>query len=128
MTFFFDSNLSHHVPEVLRIVGYRGVLHVRDEFDGDPGDAAILRHAAANGWVIVTADVRMRSDPATAAAFGDGAVTAVFVGGPVFRRRIREQVIWFLRRWPDIETAVGAASPGTVLEARWRRPLREIRP
>lgn len=53
---------------------------------------------------------------------------AVFVGGPVFHRRIPEQMIWFLRRWPEIEAAVADASVGTILEARYGRPLRELTP
>ncbi len=127
MTFFFDNNLSHRVPQVLKIVGHRGVRHVRDEFrEGDPGDPAILRLAAQHDWIIVTADSRMRSNPATAAAFEQKTVRAVFVGGPVFRRSRREQVIWFLRRWPEIEDVMTGAPAGTLIEARYGRPLREM--
>lgn len=124
--FCFDNNLSPRIVQVLRILRYQNLTHVRDHHRIDPGDAAIVDLAALHDWVLITADARMQSQPATAAAFREARITALFIGGTILDLGLREQAIWFVRHWGDIAATLPQAPRGTIFASRTNRVLTQL--
>ena len=65
--YFCDRNLGKRFGQELRRQGLVVELH-DDHFPQDMPDEDLLRHVAAQGWVILTLDKRMRYRPAEKAA------------------------------------------------------------
>ena len=65
--YFCDRNLGKRFGQELRRQGLVVELH-DDHFPQDTPDEDLLRHVAAQGWVILTLDKRMRYRPAEKAA------------------------------------------------------------
>lgn len=125
MHFLFDACISRRLVTILRWVGHRNALHHCTQFDPDARDIDWLPHAAEAGWVLVTADTRMREDPAEGAAL-NGCRATVFISPSVSQKRLREQVLWYVRRWPDIEAVMHHAPDGAQFEADWYGRLKEL--
>ena len=124
--FCFDNNLSPRLVQILKILRHQGVIHVRAHHRTDPGDATMIDRAASEGWILVTADTRMRSHPATAAAFQQRRITALFVGGSILHKDLHEQAVWFVRHWEEVAAELPQAPQGSIFESRVNRTLARI--
>lgn len=124
--FCFDNNLSPRLVQILKILRHQGLIHVREHHSIDPGDATIVERAVSEGWILVTADTRMRSQPATAAAFQQRRITALFIGGSILHKNLHEQAIWFIRHWEEVAVELPEAPRGTIFESRINRTLARI--
>lgn len=125
MTFFFDANLSPKIPQILRLLGV-DAIHLRERFPADAQDEDWLDEAQGQGWVVITADRRMRTNPATQLVFAQCKVTAVFLTKTILSRNLWDQTLWFLRRWDDIVKAVRKSKPGTCLKAAVAGAIRRL--
>jgi len=124
--FCFDHNLSPRLVQVLRLLQHQNLTHIREHHRIDPGDPAIIELAMRHGWILVTADTRMRTQPSTAAAFRDRQITALFIGNSILHKDLREQAVWFIRHWGDIAAEIPDAPRGTIFESRANRLLSSI--
>jgi hypothetical protein len=60
---FLDHNLGNkQLPELLRLAGFTVVCHV-PTFDKEEDDDVWIRECAKRGWVIVTSDKNIETDP-----------------------------------------------------------------
>ena len=60
---FLDHNLGNkQLPELLRLAGFKVVCHV-PTFDKEEDDDVWIRECAKRGWVIITCDKNIESDP-----------------------------------------------------------------
>lgn len=76
--FFIDRSLGrYHVADALRGVGEQVEIH-DDHLARDASDEAWMRLAAANGWVVLTRDARIRHRPLERACLLDAGLI-VFV-------------------------------------------------
>lgn len=124
--FCFDHNLSPRLVQVLRILKHQNLTRVREHHRIDPGDPAIIELATRHGWILVTADARMQSQPSTAAAFRDRQITTLFIGSSLLRKSLVEQSVWFIRHWGEIAAEIPRAPRGTIFESRANQLLRRV--
>lgn len=80
-TFFTDRNLGKRFGRRLRKLGLLVEIH-DDHLDQETCDEDLLRYAAANGWVIVTADYRIRYRPAEKEAIITARAAVIHVKQP----------------------------------------------
>jgi hypothetical protein len=101
LKFLFDENLPVPAARALRDVG-EPVTHV--QFEGLRGstDQEIARQLATNGWLLVTADNRIRKRVQERAAFA-AARAGVFVFSGKAKRTGSDWLALIFRRWPDIK-------------------------
>lgn len=62
-TFFTDRNLGRRFPEILIAAGLMVEVH-DDHFEQTAQDDEILAFVSSRGWVMLTADAKMRRVPA----------------------------------------------------------------
>jgi hypothetical protein len=112
MTLFLDNDLSPALAEVLRQVDADAV-HLREKFDPATPDEEWLPRVAREGWVLVTADERMRKRPAQRLVLQACGITGLFLFKGFLRLQKREQVAWFVKHLTGIEEQVGRLPAGT---------------
>ena len=125
MIFFFDNDFSPKIPRILVIMGHEA-CHLRDHFPADAPDVEWLERAGRERWVIVTADSRIRRNRAERMALQQANTPTIFVSGAVRHYEAREQVIWFIKHWPQVETALRKAGPGMIFEMSAHGKITEV--
>lgn len=76
--FFTDRNLGKRFAERLRELGLSVEIH-DDHLDQVAPDEEVLSYAAARGWVVITADYRIRYRPAEREAIISTKATVIHV-------------------------------------------------
>lgn len=82
MKFFFDNHFSPKLTEFLNKLAVEDkheIVHLRDKFAEDTPDKDwITGLAGEGGWIIITADIRIRKNPAERAALESSGLTWFF--------------------------------------------------
>ena len=79
-----------------------------EKFPPDTPDEEWIKHLSIEGdWVIVTGDNRIRRNPHEIKAWTESGLKVVFLKKKSLQSlSIKEQALWFMKRWEDIEKAV----------------------
>lgn len=125
MTFLLDNDLPPRIAEILRIMGH-DVHHLRERFPADALDVDWIPAAGREGWVIVTADTRIRRNAAERLALRQARTPAVFISAAVSDYPLHLKVSWFIKHWPDLEAAVSKARPMTVFDMQANGKVKEV--
>ncbi len=112
--FFFDNNVSRHIVDALKCLGVEAT-HLQEHFPADTEDTVWIPHLRKHGWILITADSKMRKRPAEAIALREENVVAVFLMKEYPSKPKFEQASWIFKHWPAVEKEATHASPGTVL-------------
>ena len=120
MTFFFDNDLSHKLPYVLRILGVNAV-HLKSYFGRDAKDREWLPEVGRRGWVVVTKEKRMWTRPAERTLLRRYRITCVCLKG-LRRKGFWDQARWLLARWQRIRSDLEDCRQGTWLDVPERAP------
>jgi predicted nuclease of predicted toxin-antitoxin system len=79
VTFFFDHHHSHKIVRALRELGV-DAIHLRDVFEERGVDDVIwIARAAEEGWVVITADLHIRTRKAEKTVFQKAGLITFFV-------------------------------------------------
>src|SRR5437660_3348228 len=114
LRFYFDESLLGVGKAIA--VARRDCIHVghpmiATEFPLGILDTDWIPKAAANDWVVLVRDRRIRTKPAELLAFREHGVRAFWVAGK------KDLSVWgalvrLVNRWPDIERIVARRGPG----------------
>lgn len=109
MKYFFDNNISPKIPKVLREI-YKDseFTHLQDKFPPETPDEEWIKRLSKEGdWIIVTGDNRIRRNPHEIRAWTESGLRVVFLRKKSLQSLcIKEQALWFLKRWEDVEKAL----------------------
>jgi hypothetical protein len=134
LVFFTDRNLGKAFPSILRAAGL-AVERLDDHFADDTPDEVWLEAVAANGWIVISYDRRIRYKPNEIAAIRRaGARVLLLIGKAPFielarsfvatmpsieRFAAEQEAPWIAKvyRAGDAERLRRSDAPGTIL--RW---------
>lgn len=116
MKYVFDADLSRKIAKVLALLG-EDVCHVRDRFSGSTPDTEWLEWAAAEGRIVVTGDLKMRSRRNEVEVFRALSITAVFLEPSIRRMKRWDQALWMLNHWREMAAVVASAPAGSCFRA-----------
>jgi hypothetical protein len=103
--FFFDNNLAAKIARGLNgfVAPDHEVIHLREKFQADAGDIDWMRQLAKEeGWIIVTADVRIGKNPQEIEAWKQAGHTIFFLKPGWTDMRFWDQALKFTKCFPSI--------------------------
>jgi hypothetical protein len=110
--FFFDNNLAPKIARGLNefVSPEHQVVHLTERFHADAGDAEwMMELGKEEGWIIVTADIRIGKNPHEIAAWKQAGHTIFFLKSGWLKLAFWEQAQKFVKCFPElIKTAAGA--------------------
>lgn len=115
MKYFFDNCLSHKFVTALTALDYTNLVHLKDEFPVDAIDVDWMPIVAQRGWIVVTADLRIRSRPEERAVRERLKLTTIFFAGAFQNLSFAEQSWRIIRWWPDIVRVSSKQKAGNCL-------------
>lgn len=112
MTFFFDNTFPPKLAQLLQWLGV-DARHLRHcGFAPSAPDTHWIPEVGRNGWVVITADVNIRQDPAERVALEAADVVAFFLYAGFTNQRKWDQTLWLLKYWSVISAAAGNSERG----------------
>lgn len=105
LKFMLDNCLSQHIAHGLHILDNDGVLiiHLKDKLDANCKDVEWMEYAASHGYVVITEDHRIRSNPAEKKVLYGRGVRVLIVPKSYTKRMYWDQVTWLVKHWPTIK-------------------------
>jgi len=113
MIFFFDNNLSPHIPEALRILG-ESACHLQDEFKPDTNDIDWLPYVAKNNMALITLDLRITKIPLEVNLLRKFNIKAFFLEGKNMDGWSR--IIQIFRAWKEMQRHASNHRPPHILK------------
>lgn len=110
MIFLFDENMPPRVAAALQALGTCEARHVVDHLPRGTSDEEVFAFAAAQGWLLVTQDARIRRNPHQRAALLQAGIGAFILTGRG-ARSVEQMMIFLLERFPAIHEAATATIP-----------------
>lgn len=110
MIFLFDENMPPRVAAALQALGTCEARHVVDHLPRGTPDERVFEFAAAQGWLLVTQDIRIRRNPHQRAALWQSGIGAFILTGRG-SRSVEQMMIFLLERFPEILTTAAATAP-----------------
>jgi PIN domain-containing protein len=125
LKFLFDENLPVPAARALKEVG-EPVTHV--QFEGLRGtrDVDMAQHLRANGWILVTADSKIRKRVQERVALISAGVGAFVFSGKA-KRTGRDWLELIFRRWEDIKRYAQANSPPYLVQVPDRGSIHRLK-
>lgn len=125
MRFLFDENLPVPAARALKEVG-EPVTHV--QFEGLRGtkDVDLARHLQHHGWILVTADSKIKKRVQERAALLAAGVGAFVFSGKA-KRTGRDWLELIFRRWDDIKRYAEGNSPPYLVQVPDRGAIQRLR-
>jgi len=123
MTFFFDNNLSPKLVNGLKAFG-ENVTHLRVHFSGATQDSVWLPKIGKKGWVLITADKKIRRKPHERQALKDNRV-----GAFVFSVTGLDHCEWIrltVRRWSEIKNFASKTTPPYIYRVPSRGKIEQL--
>ena len=112
MTFFFGHHHSHKIVRALRELGV-DAIHLRDVFEERGVDDVVwIARAAEERWVVVTADLHIRTRKAEKTVFQKAGLITFFVNQEYNSKQGFKKFRWIVDQWEKIEAAAATAQPG----------------
>ena len=108
MRFFVDNNLGENLARGMKAFG-EDVVHLKEFFKPDTDDTVWLAKIGAEGWFLLTRDLRVRKRPGELQAIKEHDVGAFFLGGK--NRSKWELVQQLVRNWPRLKELAGSTRP-----------------
>ena len=105
MKFFFDNHLAIKIAHGLSqmVEPEHSVVHLRDKFSANEEDEIWMKALAREeGWIIVTADIRISRNPHEVRAWKEAGHTVFFLKPGWTNIRFWEQANKFTRCFPEI--------------------------
>lgn len=99
MTYFFDNNFSIRMANALRCLFEDDIVHLRGEFHESTDDVEWLPAVAQRGWIIFTADTKIKRVKYEWAALMQYQGCAIFFNKSIHNLSLEEKTIWFIRHW-----------------------------
>jgi hypothetical protein len=127
VTFFFDRLIALGIAIQLREEG-RDIRHLREIFAPGTKDEEWIPEVGKAGWVLITADRRIRSRKLQKKALRASQITAFFCDEQLNGKHshIREQ--WLRERWPSIEEQATRAQRGEHFLIAWNGRITKLPP
>ena len=108
MRFFVDNNLGENLARGMKGFG-EDVVHLKEFFAPDTDDPVWLARIGAEGWFLITRDLRVRKRPGELQAIKQHQVGAFFLGG---KNRTRCELIQqIVRNWPRLKDLAAGKNP-----------------
>ncbi len=123
MIYVFDNNISPRYAAMLRGLGV-DVQPLRELFPANIKDTEYLPQL--RDCVLITADQRIRTRKAEAAALRQSGVTTLFLARFWAKLSFWDGASWLVARWPDIEQFASTVPAGTCAEVKQRGRIRLI--
>jgi hypothetical protein len=114
--FFFDNNLAAKLAKGLNgfVSPDHQVVHLKDQFAANTDDAVWMRELAKqDGWIIVTADVRIGKNPHEVAAWKEAGHTIFFLKPGWLNMTFWDQAQKFTKCFPMIIEKAKTAKHGS---------------
>jgi hypothetical protein len=120
LKFFFDNCVSKHLAEIISILeGKTGheLCHLTQRFDAATPDTIWLNELSAEkGWIIISADDRLRRGSVEKVAWKRASVVSFFLSKNWVNHTKYEQAWRFVKWWPRIVEQASLAMPGAAFE------------
>lgn len=113
MIFLFDENMPPRVAAALQALGTCEARHVVDHLPRGTPDEEVFAFAAAQGWLLLTQDARIRRNPHQRAALRQAGIGAFILTGRG-GRSVEQMMIFLLERFPEILEAAVTTTPPYV--------------
>lgn len=116
MKFFFDNNLAAKIAKGLNgfVEPEHQVVHLRTHFPANTDDAVWMSQLAREeGWVIITADIRIGKNPHEIAAWKQAGHTIFFLKPGWLKMKFWDQAQKFVKYFPDVIEQAARAQRGT---------------
>jgi len=123
MTFFFDNNLSPRLVDGLKAFG-EDVTHLRTHFPGATEDSQWLPGIGKKGWVLITADKKIKRKPHERQALKSNKV-----GAFVFSVTGMNHCGWIrlvVRRWSEIKEFASRTPPPYIYRVPIKGKIRQL--
>lgn len=117
MKFFFDNNLAPKIARGLNefVSPDHQVVHLKERFKADTDDATWMKELAGEqGWIIVTADIRIGKNPHKIEAWRQAGHTILFLKPVWFEMSFWDQAQEFLKRFPEVIRKAERAPRGST--------------
>lgn len=113
MKFLLDNDIPFKIAHALTALG-EPVEALRDVYGADAQDADWIPKAAAEKYVVVTADRKMLRGSAEKEALRKYKLTVLFLQPFFANLRMWDKAVWFIRKWESIRNFGTSASKGTL--------------
>lgn len=110
LIFLLDENMPPKVAAALQALGSCEARHVVDHLPRGTPDEQVFTFASAQGWILLTQDVRIRRNPHQRAALLQAGIGAFILTGRA-DRSVEQMMIFILERLPQIVEAARRSTP-----------------
>lgn len=117
MRFFFDNNLAPKIAKGLNefVSPEHKVVHLKERFSAGADDSVWMTELGREeGWVIVTADIRIGKNPHEVQAWKEAGHTIFFLKPGWLRLSFWEQAQKFVKCFPEIISKAERAGNGAA--------------
>ena len=117
MNFFFDNNLAPKLAHALNelVEPDHKIVHLKDLFPPNIEDAEWMsKLPQQEGWIIITADVRIRRNPHEVQAWKEAGLTLFFLKPGWTDLKFWEQAAKFTKCMPELIEAASRAKRGAA--------------
>ena len=120
MRVFADACIPLALVKSLRevIASSDEIVRLSEKFAPDIKDIDWIQAIAGEDWIVLSADVRIRKNPAELAAWKESRLTAFFLADGFASRKLMIQLHDLSGVWEEIRTAVRTCEPGCGFEIK----------
>jgi hypothetical protein len=113
LTYFFDNNLSFRYANMLRAIR-QDVVHIAKTrgFHRDDPDAVWMPKVAAQGWIAVTLDERIRRIAVEEMIHAKAGLRVVFLAEGFLHHSFLDQAKFLINAWPEVLKGTEKSKPG----------------
>ena len=124
MTYFFDNNLSYRYANMLRAIR-QDVVHIAKTrgFHRDDPDEVWMPKVAAQGWVAVTLDERIRRIAAEEMIRTKVGLRVVFLAEGFLHHSFLDQAKFLIDAWSEILKQTAKSKPGECFKVTAQRKV-----
>lgn len=115
MKFFLDNNLAAKIARGLNgfVSPEHQVVHLKDQFAANTEDSVWMTQLAGqDGWIIITADVRIGRNPHEICAWKQAGHTIFFLKPGWLKMNFWDQAHKFVKSFPEIINTAQRAKRG----------------